>query len=117
MNGDAIVLYTTAAGRSPVEEFLESIQDVKAEAHCRAFLERLVNPGPPLQRKHAEQIEGRLWELKPSYRRVEYRFLYAQLRDGRYLILHAVVKKRDRLPRREFDTALERLADYEGRQQ
>jgi phage-related protein len=78
-------------------------------------MQRLISPGPPLARIHAEHVRGRLWELKPSFRGIEFRFLYAQLRDGRYLILHAVIKKRRRLPAAEFALAERRLADFERR--
>ena len=105
MSDERIIFYQTAAGRSPVEEFLDGLTDIKARAFCVAFIQRLVIPGSPFQKKHAEQIRGRQWELKPSFRGVEYRILYAQLRDGRYLLLHAVTKKRPRLPTREFDIA------------
>jgi hypothetical protein len=77
MSGSRILFYTMASGNNPIDDFLAGIRDVKARAFCVAFMQRLISPGPPLARIHAEHVRGRLWELKPSFRGIEFRFLYA----------------------------------------
>lgn len=116
---DVIVYYEDARGFCPLTAFLDSLKNPKARDKCLSYISRLVTPGPPLPKTWAEKIEGsdRLWELKPEWGNSEYRMLYAQLSDGRYLILHGVVKKGRRLRAEEFRRAEERLIEYERRMQ
>ena len=113
---NAPILYEAADGEQPIAAFLAALSP-KARTKCISYLRKLIDPGPPLAKAHAEHIRGRLWELKPEWGGVEYRFLYAQLRDGTYIILHAVVKKRQRLRPGEFERAEQRLAEFEERQE
>lgn len=67
-------------------------------------LERLREP-------HAKHVEGKLWELRMSGRDGIARSLYVARSGQRVLILRTFVKKTQKLPRREIETVLTRLAE------
>lgn len=67
-------------------------------------LERLREP-------HAKHVEGKLWELRISGRDGIARSLYVARAGQRVVILRTFVKKTQKLPRREIETALTRLAE------
>jgi phage-related protein len=115
MSEAQIIFYRSPNGREPVREFLDEL-DSEARAFCLRFVQKLISPGPlSLTKQHVEQVRRGIWELKPSFRRVEYRIFYAQLRSGQYILLHAVKKKRQRLPASVFDLAEERLGEWRER--
>ncbi|HTB64547.1 MAG TPA: hypothetical protein VK737_13265 [Opitutales bacterium] len=65
-----VVFYTTADDRSPVEEWLDDLDDARAEAVAMGikFFEEYPNPMVPA--KFFEKIAGtHLWEIKCHYAR------------------------------------------------
>jgi phage-related protein len=64
-------------------------------------LERL---GEPM----VKHIEGKLWEMRPSGRKVEGRALYVTASGRRAVIVLAFQKKTQKTPRRLIELALER---------
>lgn len=111
---EPIILYETESGGTPVHDFLEGLDDAAA-SQCVAYMLKLMDPGPPLPKHHAEKLEGDIWELKPEWGGTEYRLLYSRLPGDRFIILHAVKKKRRRLAAKETDTAQQRLGDWRER--
>ncbi|WP_407919016.1 type II toxin-antitoxin system RelE/ParE family toxin [Candidatus Nitrospira nitrificans] len=52
----------------------------------------------------ASHVRGKIWELRPEWSGTEYRFFYAAFVRQRFVILHAIRKKRQKL--RERDIAI-----------
>lgn len=63
-----------------------------------------------LREPNAKHIEGKLWELRMSGRSGIARSLYVARVGQRLVVLRTFVKKTQKLPRREIEIALERLA-------
>ena len=59
-------------------------------------------------------LEQKVWELRIRGQR-QHRVLYVAAKGQRFVLLHAFTKKTEQTPRREIDTALRRLADYQER--
>jgi phage-related protein len=109
-----VYLYATATGNSPVRDFLDDLPEKQA-AKVVAAVDYLGHMGPALQRPHAAHLRGKLWELRVSWARLEYRVLYAFLAQKNIVLLHAFAKKSDAVPAREIRTAEVRLGDFENR--
>ncbi|MDH4079825.1 MAG: type II toxin-antitoxin system RelE/ParE family toxin [Nitrospira sp.] len=98
-----VVYNETAQGDKPIEAFLDALsQGVRAK--CLAYISRLESDGTGLPASIAAHVRGKIWELRPEWSGTEYRFFYAALVGQRFVILHAIQKKRQKL--RERDIAL-----------
>jgi DNA-binding XRE family transcriptional regulator len=61
-------------------------------------------------------IEGKVWELREESQGNIFRLLYFLAPGRRIVLLHGFAKKTQRLPRRELEIALRRLARFEERE-
>ena len=107
-------LYRPARGDSPVTKFLEELPE-KDHAKIVAALDYLGQQGPVLRGPHAAHIKGKLWELRVSLARNEYRLLYFFMEGQFVVVAHGFVKKTQAIPAREIETAEKRMMDYEAR--
>lgn len=106
-----IHLYRSSSGQSPVEDFLQELAE-RDRAKVMAALDYLSQQGPALRRPHAAHVQGKLWELRVSLGRNEYRLLYFFLEGQVVVVAHGFVKKTQGIPAREIETAARRMADY-----
>ena len=102
--------YQTARGDSPVEEFLGGLPP-KDEAKCLAYLEQLEERGFGLPRSYIAKVRGPIWELRPEWAGVEYRFFYVAMAVRRLVILHAMKKKSQKVKIKDIELAESRHAD------
>ncbi|BBF08290.1 hypothetical protein JPHIA_03610 [Haemophilus influenzae] len=56
-------------------------------------------------------LDGEIWELRP----IRDRILFARLMDGRFVLLHQFMKKTQKTPKREIQTAQQRLSELKER--
>lgn len=107
-----IQFYRTASGKSPVEEFLDSLSD----RHARkvAWVLRIVEQFDIVPQQYFKKLVGTedLWEVRVQIGGNSYRFL--GFFDGsRLLILTSgFSKKQQKTPRREIDLARQRRIEY-----
>ena len=114
MDAWELEFYETAAGNSPVLEFLHELSDDDSARMAREFT-LLQDYGIRLGMPHVRRLEGSdLWELR-TRGRLHHRILYVAVSGRRMLLLHGFTKKTDRTPVREIETAKARLADYRER--
>lgn len=113
-----IEFYQKEGGRSPIDDFLNELT-IKARAKCLKYIELLAENGVGLPANFARKVTGtkELWELRPEFGGVEYRFLYFIWTDNRMIILHAVTKKSRRLDPNDIDTAEKRIKELKLRDQ
>ncbi len=100
-------MYRTANGRSPVEEFLESIPLQDRAAIAAAMYEARVEG-----LRVARHIEGDLYELRATGLRAHYRLLFSQ--QAKFM-LDVFDKDTQRTPKHIKDRALGRLRDWRAR--
>ncbi len=107
-----IEFYRTASGKSPVEEFLDSLSD----PHARkvAWVLRIVEQFDIVPQQYFKKLVDTedLWEVRVQIGGNSYRFL--GFFDGtRLLILTSgFSKKQQKTPRREIDLARQRRIEY-----
>ncbi|WP_173051367.1 type II toxin-antitoxin system RelE/ParE family toxin [Nitrospira sp. KM1] len=62
-------------------------------------------------RSIAAHVRGKIWELRPELSGTEYRFFYAAFVRQRFVILHAIRKKRQKLRERDIAIAEQRYEE------
>jgi phage-related protein len=104
--------YKTAAGRCPVEEFIDALSDDDAAA-VLAGMEEVRDKGL----RAARHLDGDIWEVRVDGDRVIYRVLFAEEGTrGRVLLsLEAFKKKTQKTPPAAITLAKRRLADWRRR--
>jgi phage-related protein len=111
------VLYRSADGAEPVDEFIASLPDKRA-AKIDAFIAEHLNGKPPEAQPPefpiSSQIEGELRELRVRFGNTRYRILYQ--RSGNLIVLlHAFEKNTGAVPQRDRQLARQRMADFSAR--
>lgn len=109
-----VLFYRSATVESPVTKFLEALPE-KDNAKIAAALDYLGQQGSALRRPHAAHVKGKLWELRISLARNEYRLLYFFMLGQIVVVAHGFAKKTQAIPAREIETAETRMKDYEAR--
>jgi len=104
--------YTTAAGRTPVEDFINGLADTEAAA-VLAGMQEVRDVGL----RAARHLDGDIWEVRVDGNRVIYRVLFAQegARGRILLALEAFTKKTQKTPPSTIAVAKRRLADWRRR--
>jgi phage-related protein len=104
--------YKTTSGRSPVEEFIDSLSDVDAAAVLAGMAD--VRDRGLIAARH---LEDDIWEVRVDGDRVIYRVLFAEEGSrGRVLLaLEGFKKKTQKTPRATIELAKRRLSDWRRR--
>jgi len=95
-------------GNVPVEEFLSALTK-KKQGKVLQFLTMLEEYGPTLPFPYSSQVEGKLRELRAHYGNEQYRILYYGDANQTFVLLHAFIKRSDKLPKRDMNIGLERM--------
>jgi len=110
-----VLFYQTASGRSPVVDELDALP-TRASAHAYELLEGIEQHGLKAPRMIFRQLEGKLWEIKMNLPGTGgYRIFYCMVQKETMLLLHAYAKKSQKAPKRELETAWQRLFDAQKR--
>lgn len=109
-----IEYYTNPQGNSPVEGFLRTLPG-KDEAKIAWTVKLLSEFGLELGMPYARPLKGKLWELRTRTSGGAYRIIYFAHVGQRFVLLHGFVKKTQKTPRKEMETAERRMVDYLSR--
>jgi len=110
-----IEYYRSGSGRSPVEEFIDSL-DTKSSASIARSLDLLEEFGINLGMPYARHLEKQLWELRVRHSRNRYRIIYFLYTGQTFILLHGFTKKTGPVPRADMETAESRRDDYLSRE-
>jgi phage-related protein len=111
-----IVFYEKEDGSIPVQEFLEALP-TKHRAKAIRDIDILEKYGTALTEPHVKHIRGKLWELRIKSASDISRIFYFIFVGKDIVLLHGFVKKAQRTPSREIDTANSFLEDHVRRNQ
>jgi phage-related protein len=109
-----VLLYRSSGGDSPASDFLGALPD-KDQAKVAAAMDYLGQQVRRFGAPHAAHVRGKLWELRVSLGRSEYRLLYFFLEGQIVVVAHGFMKMTQAIPAREIDTAEKRMKDDEAR--
>ena len=110
----SIEYYQSEAGRSPVAEFIDSLE-AAAKARVARTLDLLEEFGIELGMPYAKHLEKQLWELRVRQARNRYRVIYFLASGQTFVLLHGLTKKTGPVPRSDLETAERRRDDYLSR--
>ncbi len=114
--GWTVEMYVDARGRQVVSDWLHGLGD-KDRARVARTIGLLAEHGAQLGMPHSRHLRGKLYELRVSVGRRDYRVLYFATVGRRFVLLHGFSKKTDKTPAREMETAERRMADFLARQE
>jgi phage-related protein len=107
-----VVYYETPSGRRPVADFLgKKGLTYRQRANALEVLAMLEEAGYSLGPPWLKKLESDLWELRKEVEGVWLRFIFCQ-EGTRFVILHALKKKSNRLPQKDLQLARDRRHEY-----
>ncbi len=111
MNNWQTEYYQPFPGKFPVFDFVESLPQI-ARAKINNTIELLKEFGLKLGPPHSKKLTGTpLWELRILGQN-NIRIFYVAIPGQKFLLLHGFVKKSDKTPTKEINTATKRLLLY-----
>ena len=105
------IFYETREGKSPVEAFIDSLDE---ETQDKFILKKqlLQDLGPQLRYSHTDNLEEGIFELRFKEREGQIRVLFFFFYGKRIIFSHGFVKKTQKTPRKEIEIAKERRKDF-----
>lgn len=110
-----IKFYETKDGQRPIEEFLDSLDD-KMTAKLVGLMEILEEYGNNLRMPYSKHLEDGIFELRCKQGSGIVRILYFFYYEGKIIITNGFVKKTQKTPRQEIETAKQRRDDWISRE-
>lgn len=111
-----VEFYLDADGKSPVEEFLDSLY-LKTRARFRWSMEQLRVRNTQAREPLVRHLDGVLWELREESNTNIYRIIYFFFTGRRVVFLHGFQKKTQRTPSSELEMARRRHREFLTRQE
>ena len=99
----SVCFFIDERGNNPVKKFISGLPE-KEIAKIHAYLDELKHQGHNLRRPMADYIGAGIYELRPRDNRIFYFFF---LRET-IVLLHAIRKKTDKVPKKDLDICLKR---------
>jgi phage-related protein len=96
--------YVSSSGRSPVREFIDSL-DAKTQKKFFFVKSLLETFGHKLPEPHAKYIGGGIFELRFKGQEGAIRILYFFFHQGLAIFTNGFIKKTDKTPAQELETA------------
>ena len=110
-----IDLYEKTDGKIPVLDFILELNP-KQQAKIYREIDLLEKFGNELHYPHVDIIKGKkykgLWELKIEFSSDNFRIFYFLPLGNKAILLHGIVKKKQKTPIKELDIALDRMKDF-----
>jgi phage-related protein len=109
-----IEIYISPQGGTPLSRFMNSLP-APLRAKLARDIDLLIEFGPSIGEPYVKKLRGTspdLWELRTRRASDHVRTIFSVLENNRIILLHGFVKKTGRIPRREIETAEQRLKQY-----
>jgi phage-related protein len=107
-----IVFYEDEEGDSPVEKFLERL-DESAKGKIAARIEFLSKYWRHVRRPLVDYLEDGLYELRVQFAKDKVRVIFAYMFKDYIVLLHGIVKRTARVPENDKLIAKQRLSHFE----
>lgn len=109
----SIEYYTAAGGKSPVEEFIDTLSP-ESKAKFIFISDLLTAYGLNVREPYVKPIQGarKLFEMRIKDRQNIHRIFYFAFTGRRLVLLHGFTKKTEKTPPREIEIAESRMKDF-----
>ncbi|MEW4413011.1 type II toxin-antitoxin system RelE/ParE family toxin [Clostridium sp. AN503] len=114
MNKFEILFYQKANGEEPAKDFILQ-QDPKMKAKLLRIIEMIGTNGNVLGEPYTKSLSDGIYEIRAKHSSDITRVLYFFEVGGRIVLTNGFVKKTDKTPRREIETAKKYRNDYRRR--
>jgi phage-related protein len=107
-----VIFYRDEVGDEPVKKFILSQPDgaIGEILHVFDLLYKFnINLGPP----YVEKVKGKIWALRIKHSSDYYRILYYAAAGKKFILLHGIKKKRDKLINTDIELAINRMNEHE----
>ena len=108
------IFYETTHNKSPVEDFIKSLNE-KTQDKFIFKKELLEQFGPQLRHPHTDDIGDDILELRFRGPEGQIRVLFFFFYKRRIILAHGFVKKTQKTPKKEIETARKRRNEYLAR--
>lgn len=95
-------------GRNPVKEFIDGLP-LKEQQKVFAYISELRQQGHNLRRPMADYLQDGIYELRPKSNRIFYFFFLG----NSVILIHAIRKKTDKIPRQDLELCFSRKNETE----
>jgi phage-related protein len=109
-----VVFYKDAQGTEPVKQFILE-QNHAAIGEILHVFDLLYKFDLSLGKPYVEKVDGDLWALRIKHSSDYYRIFYFANTGRKFVLLHAIKKKTDRLLTSDIKLAIQRMKDYGSR--
>lgn len=106
-----VEFYETEDGDTPVENFLNSL-DIKMKNKLLMILSVLQEKGNTLREPYSKHLEDGIFEIRGKVGSDISRVLYFFYHNGKIIITNGFVKKTQKTPKREIETAKKYRKEY-----
>lgn len=110
----SINYWRNAAGKSPVEKYIDRVDNKEERAELFSILKGIQEKGTDALGVEFRQIEGKLWELKIKVFGSQHRIFYLVMSGNRMVLLHAYLKKSQKAPQKDLRVAKQRMKSIIG---
>jgi len=108
------IYYEDLKGRKYAKEFINNFEE-KTRAKILARIEYLEKHWHEVRRPLVDKIDRDLYELRVEFAWNNVRVLYAYMFKDYIVLLHGLVKKKDKIPENDKDRARMRMLDFQVR--
>lgn len=108
-----VVFYKDKNSIELVKEFILSQSD-DAIGEILHVVDLLYKFDLSLGLPYVEKVRGKIWSLRIKHSSDYFRILYYAASGKKFILLHAIKKKTDKLPKRDIEIAEERRNDNEA---
>src|SRR3989344_8742260 len=103
-----VIYYISSSGTNPVSDFLDSL-DRQTQSKLLRIIVNIEEYGLLSVIPHVKKLSGTpLWEIR-VLGKINVRIIYVVSAQTRVILLHGFVKKSNKTPSKEIDTALTRF--------
>ncbi len=111
-----VEFYEDVNGNSEVRDYIEHLvknspTDKNAKINKNkifAYIKALQEYGTRIGKPIVKHIEGNLWELRPLSNRI----FFFYWKDNKFVLVHHFMKKSQKTPRKEIETAMRNVKDW-----
>lgn len=111
-----VIFYRDKNGKSDVEEYIKELSqksntsksDHITYTKLASYIENLTKYGTRIGKPTVKYISDNIWELRPLNNRI----FFFYWKDNMFVLLHYYIKKSQKMPKKEFSIAKNRLKDF-----
>jgi phage-related protein len=106
--------YYQKGEKIPVYDFIQDRTE-KEKAKIMYYLRVLKEKGPVLHEPYVKKVSGKIYELRPGFAGSEFRIFFFWF-GSTAVLLHAIIKKDQKLKRSDIEIAESRMRETTGGQ-